>query len=65
MRAKRPGGLQPPLAADAHLKVEVPRELTEKQRSLLSALAQEMNVPVEENEGFLEKLKGWFGRSEG
>ena len=49
----------------AHLKVEVPRELTEKQRSLLSALAQEMNVPVEENEGFLEKLKGWFGRSEG
>lgn len=44
-----------------HLRVEVPRELTEKQRTLLSALAQEMDVPVTESEGFLEKLKGFFG----
>ena len=49
----------------AHIKVEVPRELTERQRGLLVALAQEMDVPVEENEGLLEKIKGWFGRSEG
>jgi molecular chaperone DnaJ len=49
----------------AHIKVEVPRELTERQRGLLVALAQEMDVPVEENEGLMEKIKGWFGRSEG
>ncbi|WP_029165351.1 molecular chaperone DnaJ [Aminiphilus circumscriptus] len=44
-----------------HLSVEVPRDLTDRQRALLQALAQEMDVSVKENESFLDKLKSFFG----
>jgi molecular chaperone DnaJ len=44
-----------------HLSVEVPRDLTERQRTLLQALAKEMDVSVKENESFLDKLKSFFG----
>ncbi len=39
--------------------VDVPRELSERQRALIEALAQEMHVPVKAT-GLLDKLKGWF-----
>lgn len=44
-----------------HVNVEVPRELNEKQRTLLEALAQEMNVSVVESTGFLDRMKKMFG----
>ena len=44
-----------------HVRVEVPKNLTERQRGLLEALAQEMKVSVRQEEGILDKLKGWFG----
>jgi molecular chaperone DnaJ len=43
------------------VRVEVPKNLTERQRALLQALAQEMNVKVRQEEGILDKLKGFFG----
>jgi molecular chaperone DnaJ len=44
-----------------HVRVEVPKVLSEKERALLEALAQEMKVPVADGGGFAEKLKRWFG----
>lgn len=43
------------------VRVVVPKNLTERQRALLQALAQEMNVKVRQEEGILDKLKGFFG----
>ncbi len=44
-----------------HLSVEVPKKLTERQRSLIEALASEMDVDVQSEEGVWDKLKGLFG----
>ncbi len=44
-----------------HVGVDVPKELNEKQRTLLEALAQEMNVDVVESHGFLDRMKKLFG----
>ncbi|MCF7936472.1 MAG: molecular chaperone DnaJ [Synergistales bacterium] len=43
----------------AHLEVKVPEAPTERQRALLEALAQEMDVEINEG-GLLHKLKGFF-----
>ncbi len=44
-----------------HVTVEVPKKLTERQRSLIEALASEMDVDVHSEEGVWDKLKGLFG----
>lgn len=44
-----------------HVTVDVPTNLTEKQKALLAGLAKEMNVSVKESQGLLDKLKGFFG----
>nr|WP_321499791.1 molecular chaperone DnaJ [uncultured Dethiosulfovibrio sp.] len=44
-----------------HVTVEVPKKLTERQRSLIEALASEMDVDVQSEEGVWDKLKGLFG----
>ncbi|QTX33168.1 molecular chaperone DnaJ [Aminithiophilus ramosus] len=41
--------------------VDVPANLTEKQKALLAGLAREMDVSVKESQGLLDKLKGFFG----
>jgi len=43
----------------AHINVAVPRNLTDKQKALIEALALEMNVPVKSS-GLLEKIRGLF-----
>lgn len=43
-----------------HATVEVPRKITDRQRSLIEALAAEMNVDLPSKEGVFEKLKGLF-----
>ena len=42
-----------------HINIAVPRNLTDKQRALIEALALEMDVPVKSS-GLIEKLKGLF-----
>lgn len=44
-----------------HVTVDVPTNLTEKQKALLAGLAKEMDVSVKESQGLLDKLKGFFG----
>lgn len=44
-----------------HVTVEVPKKLTERQRSLIEALASEMDIDVQSEEGVWDKLKGLFG----
>jgi molecular chaperone DnaJ len=44
-----------------HVRVEVPKNLSERERALLEALAGEMKVSVRDGGGFAEKLKRWFG----
>lgn len=43
----------------AHVFIEVPRDLTERERALTEALAQEMKVPVE-SAGFIDKIRQLF-----
>lgn len=44
-----------------HVYIDIPKELTPKQRELIKALADEMKAPVNDNEpGFFEKFKGLF-----
>ncbi|PIE55578.1 MAG: molecular chaperone DnaJ [Dethiosulfovibrio peptidovorans] len=43
-----------------HVTVEVPKKLTERQKGLIEALATEMNVPVDTEEGVWDKLKQLF-----
>ena len=44
-----------------HVYIDIPKELTPKQRELIKALADEMQAPVNDNEpGFFEKFKGLF-----
>ncbi|MBR0316039.1 MAG: molecular chaperone DnaJ [Synergistaceae bacterium] len=46
-----------------HVFIEIPKNLTEKQRELIKALADEMKAPVSDSEnksGFAEKLKNLF-----
>lgn len=44
----------------AHVFVEIPKQLTEKQRELIKALADEMKTPVNSEQGFFEKVKNLF-----
>ena len=45
----------------AHVFIEIPTKLTEKQRELIQSLAEEMKTPISENKsGFAEKLKNLF-----
>ena len=45
----------------AHVFIEIPTKLTDKQRELIQSLADEMKTPVSENKsGFAEKLKNLF-----
>lgn len=44
----------------AHVYVEIPKQLTEKQRELIKALADEMKTPVNSEQGFFEKVKNLF-----
>lgn len=45
----------------AHVYIDIPKDLTEKQRELIKALADEMKAPVIENEpGFFDKFKNLF-----
>lgn len=43
-----------------HVTVEVPKKLTERQRSLIEALASEMDVDVQSEERVWDRLKGLF-----
>jgi molecular chaperone DnaJ len=44
-----------------HVLVDIPKKLTDKQKSLIQELAKEMNAPVvTEEEGFLGKFKKLF-----
>ena len=45
----------------AHVYVEIPTKLTEKQRDLIKQLAEEMKAPVSADEpGFFDKVKNLF-----
>ncbi|MBQ9388836.1 MAG: molecular chaperone DnaJ [Synergistaceae bacterium] len=45
----------------AHVYIEIPKKLTDKQKELIKALADEMKAPVAENDsGFFGKFKRWF-----
>ena len=45
----------------AHVYIEIPTKLTDKQRELIKSLAEEMQAPVSENqEGFFDKFKNLF-----
>lgn len=39
-----------------HVRVNVPKKLTDKEKSLLIELAREMKVSIKEDEGFLERM---------
>ena len=41
----------------AHVFIEIPTKLTEKQRDLIKALAGEMKAPISENKGFTDWIK--------
>ena len=44
-----------------HVYIEIPKKLTDKQKELVKALAEEMKTPVSENdEGILGKFRKWF-----
>ena len=44
-----------------HVYVDIPKKLTDKQRELIKALADEMSAPVnDEDSGFFGKVKGLF-----
>ncbi len=45
----------------AHVFIEIPTQLTDRQRELIKSLADEMKAPVSENEpGFFDKFKNLF-----
>ena len=44
----------------AHVYIEIPKQLTEKQRELIKALADEMKTPVNSEQGFFDKVKNLF-----
>ncbi|MBQ9629872.1 MAG: molecular chaperone DnaJ, partial [Synergistaceae bacterium] len=44
----------------AHVYIEIPKQLTEKQRELIKALADEMKTPVNGEQGFFDKVKNLF-----
>ncbi|MBR1656931.1 MAG: molecular chaperone DnaJ [Synergistaceae bacterium] len=46
----------------AHVYIDIPKKLNDKQRELIKALADEMEAPVitEEDSGILGKFKRWF-----
>ncbi len=43
-----------------HAYVEIPKQLTEKQRELIKALADEMKTPVNSETGFFDRVKNFF-----
>ena len=43
-----------------HVYVEIPKQLTEKQRELIKALANEMKTPVNSETGFFDRVKNFF-----
>lgn len=43
----------------AHVFIEVPRDLSEKERTLVEALAQEMNVPIQST-GLMDRIRQLF-----
>lgn len=43
-----------------HVVVDVPKKLSEKERALIEALAEEMDVSVKSGGGFMEKLRQWL-----
>ena len=43
-----------------HAYVEIPKQLTEKQRELIKALADEMKTPVNSEPGFFDRVKNFF-----
>jgi len=43
----------------AHVFIDVPKNLSEKERALVEALAQEMGVPVQ-SAGLLDRIKQLF-----
>ncbi|MBC7323021.1 MAG: molecular chaperone DnaJ [Acetomicrobium sp.] len=45
----------------AHINIAVPRNLTDKQRALIEALAIEMDVPIKAS-GLFDKIKGLFAQ---
>jgi molecular chaperone DnaJ len=45
----------------AHINIAVPRNLTDKQRALIEALAMEMDVPIKAS-GLFDKIKGLFAQ---
>ncbi|HHZ04229.1 molecular chaperone DnaJ [Acetomicrobium hydrogeniformans] len=44
-----------------HINIAVPRNLTDKQRALIEALAMEMDVPIKAS-GLFDKIKGLFAQ---
>lgn len=45
----------------AHVYIDIPKDLTDKQRELIKALADEMKAPVGVNEpGFFDKVRNFF-----
>ena len=45
----------------AHVYIDIPKKLTDKQKELIKSLAEEMSAPVDAGEsGFFGKFKKWF-----
>lgn len=45
----------------AHVYIEIPKKLTDKQRELIKSLADEMKAPVSDGEtGLFDRFKKWF-----